>query len=74
MYITEGSSLENTEMQWKQDKYVEPDCNMLSRYFLLSFIVEAYKVGQAWFPLGESIQTAPDDFCVAHMPVNGFQD
>lgn len=36
------------------------------------FIIEAYQIGQAGFPLTESLLTATRDFLLLHMPGNGF--
>lgn len=43
-------------------------------YQTAHFIIETYKVGQAWFPVGESLLTTSDDFLDLHVPGNGFWD
>lgn len=48
-----------------------PHCPPLI-YEASHFILEAYQVGQAWVPLGESMLIAPDDFLVLHVLLNGF--
>ena len=38
------------------------------------FTIEAYQVGQAQLPLGESMLAISDAFLLLHVPGNGFQD
>ena len=37
-------------------------------------IVESYQIGQAWFPLGESMLTTPDNLLFFHLLHDGLQD
>ena len=32
-------------------------------------IVESYQIGQAWFPLGESMLTTPENLLFLHFPL-----
>ena len=37
-------------------------------------IVESYQIGQAWFPLGESMLTTPDNLLFLHLLHDDLQD
>ena len=37
-------------------------------------IVESYQIGQAWFPLGESVLATPDKLLFLHLLVDDLQD
>ena len=43
-------------------------------YLASHFIVESYQIGQAWFPLSESVLTSPDNLLFLHLLEDDLQN
>ena len=43
-------------------------------YLASHVIIENYQIGQAWFPLGESMLATPDNLLFLHLLVDDLQD